>query len=162
MKNLITKRFMYTLATTYVVLSVASCVEEENCSQYGRESLTCNVYTLKDSKAVKDTLTLDSLHVTALGTDSIILNRGAKVGSFSLPLRYTNDTTTFVLKYINNIKDTIRVIHTNTPKFISMDCGYQVSQVVEKVSYTKHQLDSIYISDEEANTTGTENLQLFY
>ncbi|MFV0586502.1 DUF6452 family protein [Bacteroides reticulotermitis] len=160
MKNLITKRFMYTLATTYIVLSVASCVEEENCSQYGRESLTCNVYTLEDSKAVKDTL--DSLHVTALGTDSIILNREAKVRSFSLPLRYTNDTTTFVLKYINNIKDTIRVIHTNTPKFISMDCGYQVSQVVEKVSYTKHQLDSIYISDEEANTTGTENLQLFY
>jgi hypothetical protein len=33
---------------------------------------------------------------------------------------------------------------------------------VEKVSYTKHQLDSIYISDEEANTTGTENLKLFY
>jgi hypothetical protein len=82
MKNLITKRFMYTLATTYIVLSVASCVEEENCSQYGRESLTCNVYTLEDSKAVKDTL--DSLHVTALGTDSIILNREAKVRSFSL------------------------------------------------------------------------------
>ena len=98
MKNLITKRFMYTLATTYVVLSVASCVEEENCSQYGRESLTCNVYTLEDSKAVKDTL--DSLHVTALGTDSIILNREAKVRSFSLPLRYTSDTTTFDQKQV--------------------------------------------------------------
>jgi hypothetical protein len=160
MKNLITKLFMYTLASTYIVLSAASCVEEENCSQYGRESLTCNVYKLQDSKAVKDTL--DSLHVTAFGTDSIILNRGAKIRNFSLPLRYTSDTTTFVLKYINNIKDTVRVIHTNTPKFVSMDCGYQVSQMVEKISYTKHQLDSIHISDGKANTTGIENIKLFY
>jgi hypothetical protein len=152
---------MYTLATTYIVLSVASCVEEENCSQYGRESLTCNVYTLEDSKAVKDTF--DSLHVTALGTDSIILNREAKVRSFSLPLRYTSDTTTFVLKYINNIKDTIRVIHTKLPSlYYRWIVVTRLARLWKKVSYTKHQLDSIYISDEEAITTGTENLKLFY
>ena len=67
---------MYTLATTYIVLSVASCVEEKIVRNTAEKASLVTFIHMEDSKAVKDTL--DSLHVTALGTDSIILNREPK------------------------------------------------------------------------------------
>ena len=37
-----------------------------------------------------------------------------------------------------------------------------MKQSIKSVSYTGHQLDSIYIANKEANIYGTENLKLFY
>ena len=54
-------------------LLVCSCSEEADCSMTGRPMMVCNVYQLDaDGYAVRDTL--DSLTVTAWGTDSIIIN----------------------------------------------------------------------------------------
>ena len=137
---------------------VSSCSEETICE--GRPSMNCYIYKTKSLTAVNDTL--DSLTVTAFGTDSIIINNDKDVHDMLLPLRYTQDYTIFVLHYSAKLRDTIIVEHSNTPKFISMDCGYQMQQSITKVSYSKHKLDSIYISNEEANTSKTENLKLFY
>lgn len=145
---------------------VSSCSEEEDCSMNARPMMQCYLYTIdreNNNRVQNDTL--DSLTITALETDSIILNNEKRVHGLSLPLRYTADSTVLVFHYSKDPKikkDTIIIRQKNTPYFLSMDCGYQMKQSITGREYSRHILDSIYIQSKEASINGTENLKLFY
>ena len=144
-----------------VMGALVACSEEEDCSMTGRPMMNCRIYTLGElGMAERDTL--DSLTVTAFGTDSVLVNNQQEVRDVTLPLRYTADSTVLVLRYSRHAADTLTVRHVNTPYFLSMDCGYQVQQRLGSVDHTRHRLDSIHISDNEVGIYGSENLQLFY
>jgi hypothetical protein len=155
------KLFYFILLIISISAIIPACSEEEDCSMTVRPMLNCNIYRLELGEAVKDTL--DSLTVTALGTDSVILNREKKVTKISLPLRYAVDSTVFVFQYTTILFDTITVRHANTPYFISVDCGYQMQQSLERgIFHTQHHLDSINVRTPELSNNATENLKLFY
>jgi hypothetical protein len=125
--------------------------------------LKCNVYAYEEDKAAfKAAIT--KLTVTAFETDSIIINAQANVQEMSLPLRYTKETTVFVLHYGDEgeQKDTIRISHHNTPHFVSLECGYDMQQSITDVTYTRNVLDSISVRNINLNVNGQENFRLFY
>ena len=156
-------KFIITGAFLFPILSVViSCSEEADCSMATRAMMQCYFYTLDPETEVVSNDTLDSLTVTAFGTDSIIINNQKKVHDLSLPLRYTADSTVLVFRYSTPLTDTLIVYQTNTPYFLSMDCGYQMKQSIKDVNYSRHSLDSIRIVNKEAGIYGTENLKLFY
>lgn len=170
MKNLIRLALLGILLCAVIGITF-SCSEEEDCSLNARVMLNCDLYTIDEvtGMAVRDTL--ESLTITALATDSVILNRATEVKELSLPLRYTADSTVLVLHYgsgdeteteTESPTDTVILRHVNTPYFLSMDCGYQMKQSLTSVSYSRHVLDSIYIITPEADIYGTKNLKLFY
>ena len=142
-------------------LSVA-CSEDEDCSMTARPMMQCYLYTVHTESGLAEKCTLNVLTVTARGTDSVIVNRQQNVQDLSLPLCYTADSTELVLHYEDDLTDTLIVRQQNTPYFVSMDCGYQMKQVITDISYTRHHLDSIHLSNPEAGIYGTENLKLFY
>ena len=145
-----------------IISIVVSCSEEEDCSMATRAMLQCNLYTIDPETQMVENDTLDSLTVTAYGTDSIIINNQKKVHDLVLPLRYTVDSTKLVFRYSKINVDTIVIYHTNTPYFLSMDCGYQMQQAITSIRYTRRNLDSIFVSNKEANIYGRENIKLFY
>ena len=156
-------KFIITGAFLFPILSVViSCSEEADCSMATRAMMQCYFYTLDPETEVVSNDPLDSLTVTAFGTDSIIINNQKKVHDLSLPLRYTADSTVLVFRYSKTLTDTLVVYQTNTPYFLSMDCGYQMKQSIKDVNYSRHSLDSIRIVNKEAGIYGTENLKLFY
>lgn len=156
-------KFIITGAFLFPILSVViSCSEEADCSMATRAMMQCYFYTLDPETEVVSNDTLDSLTVAAFGTDSIIINNQKKVHDLSLPLRYTADSTVLVFRYSKTLTDTLVVYQTNTPYFLSMDCGYQMKQSIKDVNYSRHSLDSIRIVNKEAGIYGTENLKLFY
>lgn len=156
-------KFIITGAFLFPILSVViSCSEEADCSMATRAMMQCYFYTLDPETEAVSNDTLDSLTVTAFGTDSIIINNQKKVHDLSLPLRYTADSTVLVFRYSKTLTDTLVVYQTNTPYFLSMDCGYQMKQSIKDVNYSRHSLDSIRIVNKEAGIYGTENLKLFY
>lgn len=156
-------KFIITGAFLFPILSVViSCSEEADCSMATRAMMQCYFYTLDPETEVVSNDTLDSLTVTAFGTDSIIINNQKKVHDLSLPLKYTADSTVLVFRYSKTLTDTLVVYQTNTPYFLSMDCGYQMKQSIKDVNYSRHSLDSIRIVNKEAGIYGTENLKLFY
>ena len=160
MKNLVRIIITCSLATLLVSI-IQACSEEPDCSMTARGWLQCNFYTLNENgMAVNDTL--DSLTITAFGTDSVILNNQKEVRNLMLPLRYTVDSTVLVFRYSRVTTDTLILYHTNTPYFLSMDCGYQMQQEVTGARYSRHRLDSIYISYNEAGIDGRENIKMFY
>lgn len=160
MKNLVRIIITCSLATLLASI-IQACSEEPDCSMTARGWLQCNFYTLsEDGRAVNDTL--DSLTITAFGTDSVILNNQKEVRNLMLPLRYTVDSTVLVFRYSRVTTDTLILYHTNTPYFLSMDCGYQMQQEVTGARYSRHRLDSIYISYNEVGIDGRENIKMFY
>lgn len=139
-----------------------SCSEEADCSMTARPMVNCILYRVDPETQYVENDTLDSLTVTAYGTDSIIINNQKKVHDISLPLRYTEDSTKLIFKYSRTKSDTMVIRHTNTPYFLSMDCCYQMKQAITNITFTRISLDSIYIKDNEAGIYGKENLKLFY
>ena len=161
MKTLV--RFIMFGAVLFPVFSIAiSCSEEAGCSMTTRAMMQCYLYTLDPDTKVVSNDTLDSLTVTAFGTDSVIINNQKKVHDLSLPLRYTADSTVLVFHYSKTLTDTLVIHQTNTPYFLSMDCGYQMKQAITDVRYSRHSLDSIRVANKEAGIYGAENLKLFY
>ena len=142
--------------------TIISCSEEADCSMATRAMMQCYLYTLDRETQIVHNDTLDSLTVTAFDTDSVIINNQKKVHDISLPLRYTADSTVLVFHYSKTLTDTLVIRQTNTPYFLSMDCGYQMKQSITSFSYSRHSLDSIRIANKEAGIYGTENLKLFY
>ena len=127
MKNLI-RIFLLLIIVGGAVSIHTSCSDENDCSLAGRPMMYCTIYTIDPDNpniALKDTL--DSLTITALGTDSIILNNEKNVHTLMLPLRYTSDSTVFIFRYDPKRKkddvDTLYIVQQNTPYFQSMECG---------------------------------------
>ena len=100
------------------IVSIAiSCSEEADCSMTARPMVNCILYRVDPETQYVENDTLDSLTVTAYGTDSIIINNQKKVHDISLPLRYTEDSTKLIFKYSRTKSDTMVIRHTNTPYF---------------------------------------------
>ncbi|AVM51912.1 hypothetical protein JN06_00995 [Bacteroides zoogleoformans] len=161
MKNLI-RFIIFGCICCPLLTAVLACSEEADCSMTARGMVKCYLYKMDKAAQTAQNDTLDSLTVTAYGTDSIIINNQKNVHEISLPLRYTADSTKLIFKYSKIKRDTVVIRHTNTPYFLSMDCGYQMKQAITKVRYTRTSLDSISIANHEAGIYGKENLKLFY
>ncbi|MDR0937951.1 MAG: calcium-binding protein P [Mediterranea sp.] len=165
--------FILFVVASVVIGIYGSCSDESDCSMTGRPMVYCTLKTInpdEPGRVVNDTL--DSLTVTALGTDSIILNNQKGVHQLVLPLRYTADTTVFLFRYDPvrnpNDVDTVYVTHKNTPYFQSMECGYMMKQSIASTprygnrSGTTERVDSIYLRNKDANSNEIENLQIFF
>ena len=161
MKNLPKLLIIVSLVCSLVGF-IAACSEEADCSATARPMMQCNLYRLNAETELVENDTLESLTVTAYGTDSVIINNQQQVRDLSLPLSYTADSTKLIFHYADNQEDTVVIFQTNTPYFLSMDCGYQMKQSITGVRYTRTLLDSIAIRNKEAGIYGTENLRLFY
>lgn len=158
MKKFVRLIFILMIAYPLIGITVSSCASESDCSTAGRAMLNGYIYKKTDDGAsVRDTL--DSLTITAFYTDSIIINNEKNVHYLSIPLRFTSDTTILVLHYSKQTRDTVTFRHTNTPNFISMDCGYEMKQAVYERKYTKNRLDSILLKNASTNTDGTTNFE---
>ncbi|WP_077154842.1 DUF6452 family protein [Bacteroides bouchesdurhonensis] len=172
MKNLI-RIFLLLIIAGGAISIYSSCSDENDCSLAGRPMMYCTLYTIDpDTRAMLND-TLDSLTITAAGTDSIILNNEKKVHTLMLPLRYTNDSTIYIFHYDpkrqpKNV-DTLYIVQQNTPYFQSMECGYMMKQNILSAKLGKpgrpsqpDRIDSLYLRNKEANTNEIENLQIFY
>lgn len=167
MKHFLKKTYSFFAPVVLLVFLplYTACSDDSDCSMAGRSMVYCNLYTIipDDKQVIRDTL--ENLTVTAIGSDSVIINNQTQVSELMLPLRYTSDSTQLVFHYTNGndeVRDTLCIIQTNTPFFESLECGYTMRQEIRSLTYTKHQIDSIYIYNKEANTNGTENLKIFY
>lgn len=165
------KRFSKSLAVLAIACPImafliASCAEESDCSTKGRPTLNGTFFRLIPNDSPTDSTILDSvqfLTIRAFYTDSIIFNAETNVSKVYLPLRYTTDSTVFVFQFHEDnpeLADTVTIWHHNTPYFISVDCGYEVKQMITRQQSTRHYLNKIKVVNDNTNTNETENLQL--
>ena len=99
MKKLIKLILFLMIAYPLTGAIFSACSEESDCSMTGRPMVYANMYTINpETKAVLND-TLDSLTVTAFGTDSIIINNQKKRFMIS-PFLYATQVTLPFLCFI--------------------------------------------------------------
>lgn len=162
--------FCFLCATTLVL---SSCADENDCSRTGRPMMNCAFLTTNpDTKEGKEYV-LDSLTVTALGTDEKIIDNQKNVKTVVLPLRYTTDNTVLVFHYDPKRNplhtDTLYISHKNDQQFQSLECGFAIFQTINAAKVgkgtsvtQKHSVESAKVVFKEANHYGKTNLEIHY
>lgn len=137
--------------------ALAAC-DSIDCTLYNTVSLTCTFYSEGNTVKLTDTLT-----VSALGTDSILVNSMVGASKLDLPLSYAQDCDTLVLHVYGpdfDARDTVWVEKTNTPHFESPDCPTTMFHKIISVQHTDMFIDSISITRDQVDYDQTENLRI--
>jgi hypothetical protein len=124
---------------------------------YNNESVPSptNIYS-------KSALTIDSIWVMGLGTDSLLYNKETSIKSINIPLKKTIEQTDYIVRF-NNTTDTISIFHTNNDRYyLSLECGCVVAHSIDEIVSTGHFIDSVSIINRDINTTNAENIQIFH
>lgn len=144
-------------------ISLTSC-GDSSCT----ESTTANAMMTFYSRSTSSALTIDSISVRGIGTDSILYDKSREVKYISVPLRINSNESAFQLNFYrsnssaNAQTDTVRFYHQNRPQYISPDCGCSVFYHIDSVSHTRHRIDTVKIKQPEITNQNEEHLQIYF
>lgn len=171
------KQILSFLLIVFCLSWIVGC-SENDCSLNNNPM---NSISFMDSKTKKPVTFLDTLTVTTLGTDSILINRMTKTSKLSLPLRYEGGTTSYVFKYtmvrydtiattpkleidtiITTARDTIGMNYTDEKHFISLDCGIAAYFNLDSLWSTRYLIDSVRIVNPAIDENEKTNIEIYF
>ena len=145
----------------HIALLAVSCLavacSSINCQLNNTVYTTYGFYYRNSPITVTDTLT-----VTTLGSDSVLLNKQTGMSSIELPMSYTGETDVFVLSFMNLSNDTIWVSHTNYPYYETPECGTAIFHEITRIDHTRNLIDSIEVVKRTVNYDGKENVRIHF
>ena len=120
--------------------------------------------------ANEQALAVDSISIYGIGqpSDSMLLDSAVSVSQVYLPLRFTQDSTQYVIRYLQQSlasprnNDTLTFVYEAYPYFASIDCGAMYNFNIETCRYTRHVLDSVAVIVHEITNDDVESVRLFY
>lgn len=148
---------LISLGLLLLTAALASCADDVDCS-----GVTRPMAKVRLCKADGSLDTIPNLTVTVLGSDSVLVNRDMNVTYLSLPLSYQKEESHWVLHYTEELSDTIHLTHTNTPYFLSPDCGYQMKQEIKSASCSQHLAVQTEIKNAQILNDDAENLWIYF
>lgn len=153
------KRLKYYICSLLVTLLLVAC-ESADCTLQNTVAFNTGFYA--GNEAIK--LSGDTLTVTAIGTDSVLLNRGLNVHKMSLPMSYANPVDTFVLHLYGtdyDLRDTLWAEKTNYPHFESPDCPAYIFHHITNVGCTNTFIDSVELVFPRVDFGQYEQLKIY-
>lgn len=150
----------------FALVFLSACTQTENCTQEKNVLMQVGFYkkTMDSTTKIysKSALTIDSIWVMGLGTDSLLYNKETSIKSINIPLKKTIEQTDYIVRF-NNTTDTISIFHTNNDRYyISLECGCVVAHSIDEIVSTGHFIDSVSIINRDINTTNAENIQIYH
>lgn len=150
----------------FALFFLSACTQTENCTQEKNVLMQVGFYkkTMDSTTKIysKSALTIDSIWVMGLGTDSLLYNKETSIKSINIPLKKTIEQTDYIVRF-NNTTDTISIFHTNNDRYyISLECGTVVAHSIDEIVSTGHFIDSVSIINRDINTTNAENIQIYH
>lgn len=150
----------------FALFFLSACTQTENCTQEKNVLMQVGFYkkTMDSTTNIysKSALTIDSIWVMGLGTDSLLYNKETSIKSINIPLKKTIEQTDYIVRF-NNTTDTISIFHTNNDRYyLSLECGCVVAHSIDEIVSTGHFIDSVSIINRDINTTNAENIQIYH
>lgn len=152
------------------MVSLMSCTSEENCMQELNFSMKAEIYRMvfdsSNEQFVPEKYSVP-LSLNGLNCDSLLYD-SLSTSTLNIPLQKLDTISSFVLTttiqidttYVTAI-DTIDFYHTNTEKFISLECGCVVENNITGVAQTTHRIDSIVVVAPEVNLQSENNVKIY-
>lgn len=168
-----------------VCILISGCTETD-CPLGSANELKIRFVSIVDTAQ----FSVDSLTVTADGTDSILLNRESNTSYITLPLNSTSNKTVYKF-YFTELKrdtvqkeyideegiaqmkdtvlitplrymDTVEVEYASEKKFTSMDCGLVYTYILQTGRHTANYIKSMAISNTEIKEENEDNIYMFF
>ncbi|MBD5197546.1 MAG: hypothetical protein HDS86_00085 [Bacteroidales bacterium] len=152
-------------------VAAAMTIAVESCNDIGCTDLRSSIPLAGFySSSSESQVTLDSLLIGGVGAphDSLLVDSGAHTSSLYLPFRAEKPSTSYFIKYVSKgldfteLIDTITFDYTSTAYFASADCGAMFIYDIKSVSYTRHLIDSVGITDSLINNMDMERIKVFF
>lgn len=109
---------------------------------------------------------IDTLTITAAGTDSVLANRMMNINGVELPVSYSRATDTLVFHFTDTLsrtrRDTIWVDKENIPHYESPMCPTAMFHHVTSVRCTRLLIDSVTIANPNINYNVSENFKIYF
>lgn len=142
----------------------AAC-DSTNCPINNVVYSTYGFYAVADG-AETQVGVLDTLTVTAGGSDSVLVNRLQNGTKVELPVSYNLATDTLVFRFVNEEQqertDTIWTDKENIPHYESPDCPVSFFHHVTAVRYTQRLIDSVSIVNPNIDYNVSENFKIYF
>lgn len=122
------------------------------------------------SMATFEPISLDSLAISGVGApnDSLLLAPSRTASQVYLPLRSTDGGTRFCISYRQKaldypeFNDTLTFTYTSIPYFASAECGAMYHYRVTSLTYTRHLIDSVGLTDSTITNVERETVKIFF
>jgi hypothetical protein len=151
----------YGLALLVLISTIITACSSRGC--YDDMTVRMYVYFYTQNADSSVSVTLDSLSVQGVGSDSILYQNISSDG-IELYLNPISEVTQFAFTCEQNgqlFKDTLTIQHTNQPWFQSLECGSMVFSTLKQVQVTGSIFNSAVITDSTVNTTVTKHVKLY-
>lgn len=141
----------------FVLVAFIAACSTIDCPVQNKVAVNYAVKTVVDGVEVKDTLQ-DTLYVWSTrndNKDTLLLNRGIGISSFSLPVSYSHPEDKLVFRFVDNngvsTVDTVWLKKEDIPHFESVDCSAHFFHTLTAIRSTHQAIDTIFINNAKVN-----------
>lgn len=122
------------------------------------------------SSATGQEISLSGLEIGGVDApnDSLLYDGKQKTSAVYLPLRSTAERTSFYFHYnqggldSEELNDTLTFSYNSKPYFASEECGAVVTYRIKSLTYTRHLIESIELTDSLISNTDIERIKIFF
>ena len=164
MRKKTTRHTVRTALIAAMTLMGTAC-ETTDCPLNNIVYSTYGFYAIMEEGETQVSL-LDTLTITAAGTDSILLNRMVNASGVELPVSYSAAVDTLIFHFTDSVsrirRDTIWIEKENIPHFESPTCPASMFHHVTAVRCTHRLIDSVQIVNPNINYNVSENFKIYF
>ena len=156
------KSLFYISVATLLTASLLTGCNTTGCTENQNSVPLAGFYSYSSGDAVA----IDSLAISGEGAPNDSLLVGPS--QVYLPLRATETSTTFVIKYMQKslaqygVEDRITFYYEAHPWFASEECGAMYHYRITRVSHTTQLLDSVGVADSLITNIERETIGLYF
>lgn len=161
------KLFYWTVCAGLVTAVLQACdTERSPCLEPVATYVNMKCYQHIDSNNTYIDSLLPNVNIGSVDIDSarFWVSGLKKTGSFPVILSPLHDTTRWVLQPDSAVTawDTLTFIYERRLKFLSNACGYTYTYLLQQVTATKYNIDSVAIGNADVTTkAGVEHVKIF-
>ena len=160
------KSLLYISASALLTATLLTGCNTTGCTENQNSVPLAGFYSYNTGDAVA----IDSLAISGEGApnDSLLVGPSERASQVYLPLRSTETSTTFVIKYMQKslaqygVEDRITFYYEAHPWFASEECGAMYHYRITRVSHTTQLLDSVGVADSLITNIERETIGLYF
>lgn len=152
--------YFSTIVVSAFLLFLSSCTPP-TCEVSGDVQLNAKFYHI-DNNTVKDTLIGQFELWLGQNFDTIYYDGTlGKTQSLSFPLSPISDTTQVIIKFDNNVADTLSFFYTRNLTMVSHECGFVYYFDLKNTETTTHKIKSVWVSKALVEYGTVENIKIY-
>lgn len=113
-------------------------------------------------------VSIKDVEIRGVDNDAVLYEAGKDLHSVYLPMRSTQESTSWVFSYKSDglddpfYNDTIKFDYSSRPYFASEECGVIYIYDIKRVSHTTHLIDSVILVDSTITNVDKEQIHIYF